>query len=42
MTDKKVAVCKKISKSSEGVSLKKCWNKFKWPSEETGKNSVIA
>ncbi len=40
-TDKNVAEWKKISKVRDGVKLKSCWTKFKWPLEETGRNSVI-
>lgn len=38
-TDKKVAAWKKISKVNDGVNPNKYWTKFKWPSEEIGKNS---
>lgn len=39
-TERKVAACKKTSKVKEGLNLKKYWKRFKWPSEEMGKNSV--
>lgn len=42
ITEINVAVWRKISKSRDGINLKKYWIKLRCPSEEMGKNSLMA
>ena len=40
-TENRLAVLRKMSKESEGLRPKKCWNRLRWPEEEIGRNSEI-